>query len=254
MRDETAAERDRSADDRDREAGNRDRLAALQDDLEAAATGGDPDDFRVLANFARRRAAADRARAAEDRARAAADRDHAAEDRSRAAAERRRAAERHTEAQDKLVRAATDELTGAWTRRFGLEHITREIERSHRTGSTLVLAFIDIDGLENINDRQGHLAGDSLLCHVVTILRRNVRPYDVIVRYGGDEFLCALPGITLAAAQMRMNTIATTLSQADRPNSISFGIAELGPRDRLGELIDRADAALLQARGRGGSA
>ena len=55
--------------------------------------------------------------------------------------------------------ATTDELTGAWTRRFGLEEVSRELERAHRTGASLVLAFIDVDGLKQVNDSQGHLAG-----------------------------------------------------------------------------------------------
>src|SRR5947209_3484219 len=125
-------------------------------------------------------AAADRAKAADDRARAAADREAAA--RERAEALRTRA-----ESADNLKLATTDELTGAWTRKFGLEEVSHELERAHRTGATLVLAFVDVDGLKQLNDSQGHLAGDALLQLVGETLHANVRPYDVIVRYGGDE-------------------------------------------------------------------
>ena len=93
----------------------------------------------------RERAAADRAKAADDRARAAADREEAA--RERAEARRHR-----TESDDNLKLATTDELTGAWTRKFGLEEVSRELERAHRTGATLVLAFVDVDGLKQVND------------------------------------------------------------------------------------------------------
>ena len=89
--------------------------------------------------------------------------------------------------QNNLRRATTDELTGARTRTFGLEEIARELERAHRTGGTLVLAFVDVDGLKAGQRHEGHLAGDALLRLVGETIRANVRPYDLIVRYGGDE-------------------------------------------------------------------
>src|SRR5438552_11348809 len=80
---------------------------------------------------------------------------------------------------DNLKLATTDELTGAWTRKLGLEEVSRELERAHRTGARLVLAFVDVDGLKAVNDSQGHLAGDALLRLLGETLRANVRPYDV---------------------------------------------------------------------------
>ena len=65
--------------------------------------------------------------------------------------------------------------------------MARELGRARRTGATLAVAFGDVDGLKRINDTQGHLAGDALLRLVGETLRANLRPYDVIVRYGGDE-------------------------------------------------------------------
>jgi GGDEF domain-containing protein len=59
------------------------------------------------------------------------------------------------ESADDLRFATTDELTAAWTRRFGLEEVSRELERAHRTGASLVFAFIDVDGLKQVNDSQG---------------------------------------------------------------------------------------------------
>jgi diguanylate cyclase (GGDEF)-like protein len=222
MRDETAAaryeiaaERDQRAELDDRAAEERDRLARLSD----------------LA----------RATAAEDRARAAADRRHAAQERAEALrvwAEDRR----------DLLLAGTDELTGAWMRKFGLASIGREIERAGRTGSGLALAFVDVDGLKEVNDTYGHPDGDQLLRVVAEALRASVRSYDVIVRYGGDEFLCAMPSVTRAAARERMEAVAATVAAADDRYSISFGLAELEPGGRLEELIGRADANLLETR------
>src|SRR6185312_14435345 len=151
---ETAAERDRAAELRDRGAEGRDALARLHDlDDDADASRED-----ILTRSRR-----DRARAAADRAKAADDRVQAAVDRQEAARERAEAARYRAESTDRARVAATDELTGAWTRRFGLEEVSHELERGRRTGTSLVLAFVDIDALKQVNDSLGHLAGDTLL-------------------------------------------------------------------------------------------
>jgi diguanylate cyclase (GGDEF)-like protein len=235
----TAADRDRAAELRDRGAEGRDALARLhdlQDDTDASR-----EDILLRAERDRARAAADRAKAADDRARAAADRDEAARERAEALRDR-------AESADDLKLATTDELTGARTRRFGLEEISRELERAHRTGATLVLAFVDVDGLKAINDSQGHLAGDALLQLLGATLRANVRPYDVVVRYGGDELLCAMPNLSAREATARFNKIAGALSASGAHHSVTFGLAEAEPADSLQELIARADADLLEAR------
>jgi diguanylate cyclase (GGDEF)-like protein len=235
----TAEERDRAAEARDRGAAGRDRLAHLHD-LEDDA-GASREAILRRAERDRARAAADRAKAADDRARAAADREDAARDR----AEALRA---QTESERDLRLAATDELTGAWTRKFGLEEVSRELERAHRTGNKLALAFLDVDGLKEINDRRGHVAGDELLSFLGETLRANVRPYDVIVRYGGDELVCAMPGMSTSEARARFETIAASLEAADADYSVTYGLAEAEPADGLQDLIARADAELLEAR------
>jgi diguanylate cyclase (GGDEF)-like protein len=235
----TAADRDRDAELRDRGADGRDALARLhdlQDDADASR-----EDILLRAERDRARAAADRAKAADDRARAAADRQEAARERAEARRDR-------TESADNLKLATTDELTGAWTRKLGLEEVSRELERAHRTGAGLVLAFLDVDGLKAVNDSQGHLAGDALLRLLGATLRANVRPYDVIVRYGGDELLCAMSNLGVPEARARFEKIATAFGAADPDHSITFGLAEARPAEGLRELIARADADFLQAR------
>ncbi len=246
LREETAEERLRTAEDRDRAGALRDRgaegrdalarLHDLEDDTDASR-----EDILLRGKRDRARAAADRAKAADDCARAAADRREAARERAEALRNR-------TEAEASLKLAAIDELTGAWTRRFGLEEISRELERAHRTGTRLVLAFIDVDGLKEVNDTQGHLAGDALLHLLGRTLRANVRPYDVIVRYGGDEFICAMPNLDAPAARDRFEKIAAVLTAVDGGHSVTFGLAEAEPADGLEGLIARADANLLEAR------
>jgi diguanylate cyclase (GGDEF)-like protein len=235
----TGADRDRAAELRDRGAEGRDALARLhdlQDDADASR-----EDILLRAARDRARAAADRAKAADDRVRAAADREDAARERAEALRDR-------TESADSLKLAAMDELTGAWTRKLGLEEVSRELERAHRTGARLVLAFVDVDGLKAVNDSQGHLAGDALLRLLGETLRANVRPYDLIVRYGGDELLCAMPNLGVREARARFEKIAAELAAADADHSVTFGLAEAGPADSLQELIARADADLLEAR------
>src|SRR6266511_3810974 len=212
----TGADRDRAADLRDRGAEGRDALARLHDlQDDADATRED-----ILLRAEREEAARERAEARRDR----------------------------TKSADNLKLATTDELTGAWTRKLGLEEVSRELERAHRTGAGLVLAFVDVDGLKAVNDSQGHLAGDALLRLLGETLRANVRPYDVIVRYGGDELLCAMSSLGMPEARARFEKIAAVLAAADADHSITFGLAEAGPAEGLQELIARADADFLQAR------
>jgi diguanylate cyclase (GGDEF)-like protein len=239
LRDESAKERSETADDRDHSAEGREHGARLDEEQHDVAVSHE--DMLLQAERDRARAAADRAKAAEDRFRAAADREAATT--QRAAAERAR-----IEAKHDLELAATDEVTGARARKFGLAELGREIERARRTGERLTLAFIDVDGLKEVNDTYGHPAGDQLLRLVVETVRANVRPYDVLVRYGGDEFLCAMPNLTKHGAKRRMSKITAALTSAKDGHSITFGLAEYEPASGIDEFISRADEDLLNAR------
>jgi hypothetical protein len=99
-----------------------------------------------------------------------------------------------------------------------------------------------------LNDSAGHLAGDALLRLVGRTLIANLRPYDVIVRYGGDEFLCAMPDIGAPEARARFLKICHALAAVDAEYSLSFGLAQSNEKDTLEELIARADADLLAGR------
>ncbi len=235
----TGTDRDRSAELRDRDAEGRDSLAREHGgDDEADASR---EDILIRAERDRARAAADRAKAAEDRVRAAADRKEASKQR----AEAQRAA---AEAKRNYELAANDELTGARARKIGLDEVAREIERSRRTGTKLTLAFMDVDRLKEVNDTHGHPAGDALLVSVVETVKTHVRPYDVIVRYGGDEFLCAMPNLSKVGAKRRLNKITALLAAANNGHSITFGLAECEPEDGVKEIVGRADEDLLKTR------
>ena len=128
--------------------------------------------------------------------------------------------------------------------------MARELARAQRNRTTFVLAFVDVDGLKRVNDTQGHLAGDALLHLVGETIRAHVRPYDVVVRYGGDELVCAMPGLTEAGAAARFAGISKALNAVDAQHSISVGLAEARPGDDLEALLARADADLLESRRR----
>jgi diguanylate cyclase (GGDEF)-like protein len=183
-----------------------------------------------------------RARAAASRGRAAADREMAAQDRSEAADER-------SSLEAALNSAHLDDLTGAFHRGIGTVALAREIDRARRADGRFVIAFVDIDGMKQVNDRDGHAAGDHVLKTLVWTMRSNLRSFDPIVRYGGDEFVCGIGGIDLAEVERRFDAIGRAL-QGDVGVGISVGLAGLEPDDTLERLTARADAALLEAKKR----
>jgi diguanylate cyclase (GGDEF)-like protein len=240
LEDEHAAARDQAARLRDREAESRDLAALSVEALEALKAP--PEVFERL-SMVRREAAADRRAAAAGRLLASADRARAAADRAMAALDREAAAKDRSS-------TVFDDLTGAYQRGPGFVEVAREVARAKRTRQPLVLAFIDVDDLKAVNDAEGHGRGDDLLRAVAAALRSAVRVYDPVVRYGGDEFICVLSGLDLAAATQRLATVNVILAEGHQKTSVSAGLAELRPDDSLSTLIDRADAALYEQRAR----
>jgi diguanylate cyclase (GGDEF)-like protein len=176
------------------------------------------------------------------RARAAADRRKAAQDRNEAALER-------AELEAELTSAHLDDLTGAYRRETGTLALTHEIERARRDNGRFVIAFVDIDGMKRVNDRDGHAAGDKVLKTLVWHMRSNLRSFDPVVRYGGDEFIAGLGGIPIGEVARRFEEIDQSVRR-DVGVGISVGLAELEPDETLDRLTARADAALLDAKTR----
>lgn len=139
-------------------------------------------------------------------------------------------------------------MTGALRRDRGLSDLQREIDRACRSDGRLVLAFVDVDGLKPVNDVHGHAVGDALLRDVAVALRTALRSYDLVIRYGGDEFLCALPGTDLEGAGRRFDEVARSLTERCAWASVSVGLAALDAPDTREALIGRADAALYAGR------
>lgn len=245
-RDTIAELRDREADARDDNARTRDELASGLDaemmQLERADTAGETGSpFLAAHALGRRRAAAVRDRAAQARVDAAHDRQAARSDRARAAHDR-------GTAQAELKLEGLDHLTGALRRHSGLHVLRRELERTRRTHESLILAFIDVNDLKAVNEEHGQADGDALLRGVVRCVTRVLRPYDVIIRFGGDEFACALCGHNLPGLDSRFAQAAAELSQRHDGASITVGIAQAAPEERPEQLIARAEHAMIATR------
>lgn len=133
----------------------------------------------------------------------------------------------------------TDPLTGLLNR-SGLDtRIDLELGRAARTGQHVVVVILDLDDFKKINDERGHAAGDRLLVEFASALRENTRPYDVVARIGGDEFLLLLPATTVQDALELIDRLRTAT-----PESWSFGLADAEPEDSAHSIRDRADQRL----------
>jgi diguanylate cyclase (GGDEF)-like protein len=145
---------------------------------------------------------------------------------------------------------AVDELTGVLSRRAGLFALTGLIERLRRSADPrLAIVFLDVDGLKSINDIQGHLAGDAAIRAVACAVKRRVRNEDIVFRYGGDEFVCALPHVRPESAVEMLLDAWRRLHRQSGP-CFSAGFAELRPDDDERRLITRAEECLCAGRGR----
>lgn len=115
-----------------------------------------------------------------------------------------------------------DGLTGAHQRAPGLAELEREILEARRTNQLFVLAFLDVDGLKAINDTHGHAAGDQVLVKLVAMVREFVREYDLVTRYGGDEFVCGMLNLTLDDAEKRFADMKAAASASGMAFSVGL--------------------------------
>jgi diguanylate cyclase (GGDEF)-like protein len=147
-------------------------------------------------------------------------------------------------AQDQL---SVDEMTGALRRAAGEEAITREIERARRLSHRqLVLVFIDVDELKLVNDTIGHAAGDELLRSFVEVLRARLRSYDLVVRWGGDEFVCVLPQADRTTSARVFSEVADAFARRTGGRTFSIGFATMEEGDTTADIVGRADDDLYQ--------
>jgi diguanylate cyclase (GGDEF)-like protein len=147
-------------------------------------------------------------------------------------------------------RAHTDALTGVYNRRFMQDAIDREIELVKRNGNSLCLMLADVDDFKTFNTRYGHLAGDRILMEVAMLLRKNFRAADLIIRYGGDEFLVIMPDTNLDQGTIAIDRLEGLLvrwngkEHREHTLSLSCGVATYSVGQSVEDMINRADTDL----------
>lgn len=153
--------------------------------------------------------------------------------------------------------AALDPLTGAYNRRFGLQRLTEEFGRSTRSSDPLGVLMLDLDHFKAVNDTYGHLVGDRVLQTVARATRQVLREGDVLLRYGGEEFIIILPGagrddLLQMAERVRRAVAEAETSEAGQriPVTVSIGGSGLPDKNATDptELIRMADVALYASK------
>lgn len=148
--------------------------------------------------------------------------------------------------------ANTDRLTGVCNRRALDGALNAEVERCRRYEHSLALLFLDLDHFKQVNDVHGHAVGDKVLQQFVVELRSLLRDSDVLGRWGGEEFIVMCPETASQDAVHLAERIRSHVADLDFPIAgrvtVSIGVADFRPGDRIQDLVDRADQALYRAK------
>lgn len=154
--------------------------------------------------------------------------------------------------------AKTDMLTGLYNRRHMIDEIEKEVAKFSRHNKNFSLLIADIDFFKKVNDSYGHNCGDYVLKLVAETLRTSIRKMDTVARWGGEEFLMLLPetgvdGAELLAERIRKNVEKQAIHYHDAvfPITITLGLAVFSSKDKIDEVIKRADNALYDGKAKG---
>lgn len=162
------------------------------------------------------------------------------------------------QAEEFARQAREDPLTGIANRRAFDEVLTRELSRAQRAGTTLGIILLDLDHFKDINDRWNHTIGDEVLKRVASHLKDNSRDFDLVARWGGEEFAILLPGIAMdtvraTAERLRAGLAALDFSDiaAELRITASFGVADAADVEDHHGLLHRVDQVLYRAKASG---
>ena len=146
-----------------------------------------------------------------------------------------------------------DPMTEVFNRRYLDEIIPTEVSRANRLNAPFSLLMLDLDAFKSVNTRFGHLVGDQILKEVALLLRLTFRPSDVIIRYGGDEFLVLLPGTTEEQAERAVQRLFEAVDRWDGGNvnlgykmGLSWGVATFRKGANVAEVFEAADQKMFQ--------
>jgi diguanylate cyclase (GGDEF)-like protein len=152
-----------------------------------------------------------------------------------------------------------DSLTGIYSRRYFNERYLEDFSKAKRYKQNLSLAMIDIDNFKKVNDTYGHQFGDTVLIQIIKIISSNLRKFNILFRYGGEEFIILFPGLTSKDVFLLCDKIRKQITEFSfyfkrevAKTSITIGIAYF-PKDADSpiELIKCADTALYSAKNSG---
>ncbi len=156
--------------------------------------------------------------------------------------------------------AAIDGLTSIYNRRFGMERLKEDFVRAVRDGNNMSVAMVDIDTFKSVNDTYGHLVGDKAIKLVADIITEALREGDIVIRYGGDEFLMILHGASIKNAikiceRIRHQVRDSIIQECERQIrlTVSIGLVsfpEVSAKTEI-DLVHKADKALYQAKENG---
>lgn len=150
----------------------------------------------------------------------------------------------------------TDPLTGLANRRYFLEILDNLMSLAQRHHTPLSLVMVDLDHFKAINDAYGHVGGDQVLKEFGVLLKKYSRKEDLVARFGGEEFIAALPltdlrGAKIWAEKIRLGLERKKWDQINGKVTASFGVSQFQPDDTPESFIERADMGLYQAKATG---